>query len=90
MRLAGGDGTPSRYDEDDTLELDRRTVAFHEATYPDASLHVWLTERTTDTCFPVDWLGYPHHGSEGLAFADEFDSATNPGRLQVFHGRVMF
>ncbi len=74
----------------DRIDLGQRTVEFHEATFPDASLHMWMTERTTDTLFPVDWLGYPHHGSEGLAFADELDAPITPDRLVVFHGRVMF
>lgn len=74
----------------DAINLGRRTVEFHEAAFPDASMHIWMTERTTDTLFPVDWLGYPHHGNEGLTFADELNEPITPDRLEVFHGRVMF
>jgi flavorubredoxin len=74
----------------DSLDLGQYTVQFHEATFLDASLHMWMTEQTTNTLFPVDWLGYPHQGTEELLFADEFDSELTPGRFQVFHGRVMF
>lgn len=74
----------------DTLELGEHTVAFHEATFPDASLHMWMTEETTDTLFPVDWLGYPHMERESLSFADEFDAPLTVDRLVQFHGRVLF
>lgn len=76
--------------EGDTLNLGKYTVDFHEATFLDASLHMWMNEQTTGTLFPVDWLGYPHHESESLAYADELDGPLTPNRLKVFHGRVMF
>jgi len=74
----------------DSLDLGEHTVAFHEATFPDASLHMWMTEEKTDTFFPVDWLGYPHMERESLLFADEFDAPLTVDRLVQFHGRVLF
>lgn len=76
--------------EGDSLDLGRFTVDFHEATFPDAALHMWMSERQTGTLFPVDWLGYPHRGAETLAFPDEFDSDLTVERLVQFHGRVLF
>ncbi len=74
----------------DGIDLGRFEVAFHEAAFPDAALHVWMTERTTGTLFPVDWLGYPNRGAEVLRFPDEFETALTVDRLVQFHGRVLF
>lgn len=76
--------------EGDSLDLGRYTVDFHEATFLDAALHCWMSERETGTLFPVDWFGYPHRGDECLAFADELDPALDVSRLVQFHGRVLF
>ncbi len=76
--------------EGDSIDLGGFEVHFHEAAFPDAPLHVWMTERYTGTLFPVDWLGYPHNGSETLAFPDEFDTDLTVDRLVQFHGRVLF
>lgn len=76
--------------EGDTIDLGNNTVAFHEATFLDAALHMWMTEINTNTLFPVDWFGYPHTSSECGLFADEFDHAITPDRLMHFHGRVLF
>lgn len=74
----------------DTLELGRHTVAFHEATFPDAAVHLWMSERTTGTLFPVDWFGFPHRDDECDRLVEEFDHALDVDRLVQFHGRVMF
>lgn len=76
--------------EGDTIDLGDYTVAFHEATFLDAALHMWMTELETNTLFPVDWFGYPHMNSDSLKFADEFEHPITPNRLMQFHGRVLF
>lgn len=74
----------------DGLDLGGLEVRFHEATFLDAPLHLWMTEETTGTFFPVDWLGFPHLGGECLRFEDEVDAEIGLSRLVEFHGRVMF
>lgn len=76
--------------EGDTIDLGKFTVRFHEATFPDAALHLWMTEERTETLFPVDWLGFPHTSSECLSFVDEFHHDLGKSRLTEFHGRVLF
>jgi flavorubredoxin len=75
--------------EGDRLDLGGYEVRFHEATFPDAPVHCWLSEVETGTLFPVDWFGYPHTGRECLAFADELEG-LDLDRLVEFHGRVLF
>jgi flavorubredoxin len=74
----------------DSIDLGRFTVDFHEATFPDAAMHVWMTERTTETLFPVDWFGFPHNDTECGLFVDEFERPLSVDRLTQFHGRVLF
>lgn len=76
--------------EGDAIDLGRHTVEFHEATFPDAALHMWMSERETETLFPVDWFGFPHRADECDLFADEFEHEVDVDRLVQFHGRVMF
>lgn len=83
-------GDAERVGEGDSIDLGTYAVDFHEAAFPDAPIHVWMSERETKTLFPVDWLGYPHHGSETLRFPDEFDTELTVDRLVQFHGRVLF
>lgn len=74
----------------DRIHLGESTVEFHAAMFPDAPVHVWMSEATTGTLFPVDWLGYPHRGSQDLTFPDEFGESITVERLVQFHGRVLF
>lgn len=74
----------------DGIDLGGLEVRFHEATFMDAPLHLWMTEETTGTFFPVDWLGFPHLSGECLRFEDEIDAEVGLSRLVEFHGRVMF
>lgn len=76
--------------EGDRLDLGQYTVAFHEATFLDAALHMWMTEETTETLFPVDWFGFPHRADECEKFVEEFEHPLDVDRLVQFHGRVMF
>jgi len=76
--------------EGDAIDLGGFEVAFHEATFPDAAMHVWMTERRTGTLFPVDWFGFPHNDTECERFVDEFERPLSVDRLVQFHGRVLF
>jgi len=76
--------------EGDTLDLGGRVVEFHEATFLDAPVSVWMSERETGTLFPVDWMGFPHLDGEALSFVDELDGEFEVGRFVEFHGRVLF
>lgn len=76
--------------EGDAIDLGTFTVRFHEATFLDAALHLWMTEEQTETLFPVDWLGFPHTGSECLSFVNEYHHDLDESRLIEFHGRVLF
>lgn len=76
--------------EGDSIDLGGFTVDFHEATFLDAAMHIWMSERTTQTLFPVDWFGYPHNDTECNKFVDEFDRPMSVERLAQFHGRVLF
>lgn len=77
--------------EGDSIDLGNLEAVFHEATFLDAPVSIWMTERTTETLFPVDWLGYPHQESESYRFADEAcPQGIEPSRLVQFHGRVLF
>ncbi len=79
----------------DYLDLGGPLIQFHEATFLDAALSVWMSEETTGTLFPVDWLGFPLLDGEGLSFMDEVVDPETPDdelvdRLYEFHARVMF
>ncbi|WP_135827714.1 MBL fold metallo-hydrolase [Halorussus halobius] len=76
--------------EGDSIDLGGYVLDFHEATFLDAPVSVWMTERTNDMLLPVDWLGYPHAEHEMLSFVDELDHDLDLGRLLQFHGRVLF
>ena len=74
----------------DEIDLGGYAVEFHEATFLDAPVSMWMTERTTETLFPVDWFGFPHAESERLRFVDELAHPLSDDRLVQFHGRVLF
>lgn len=76
--------------EGDSIDLGNYIVDFHEATFLDAPISLWMTERTENMLFPVDWMGFPHHRSEKLNFVDELDYDLDGSRLVQFHGRVLF
>lgn len=75
---------------EDEIDLGGLTVRFPEATFLDAALHTWMSEETTRTLFPVDWLGFPHLEGECLRCVDELDARIDADRLEAFHSRVMF
>ena len=75
---------------DDEIDLGGLIARFHEATFLDASLHTWMSETSTNTLFPVDWLGFPHMDGECLSCTDELDTEIDVDRLTEFDSRVMF
>lgn len=76
--------------EGDSIDLGKYVVDFHEATFLDAPVSLWMSERTEEMLFTVDWLGFPHLESEQLRFVDELDEELDGTRLLQFHGRVLF
>ena len=76
--------------EGDSIDLGGFIVHFHEATFLDAPISLWMTEENTRMLLPVDWLGMPHMDKECLTCADELDAEVNEDRLHQFHGRVFF
>lgn len=76
--------------EGDSLDLGGFVIDFHEATFLDAPVHIWLTERTHEMLLPVDWMGFPHKSSEALRCVDEIPDDLTQDRLVQFHGRVLF
>lgn len=76
--------------EGDTIDLGGHVVEFHEATFLDAAVSVWMTERNTESLLPVDWLGFPHYDDECTECVEELDRDVGIDRLFEFHGRVLF
>lgn len=76
--------------EGDELVLGDRTVTFHEATFPDAPISIWMSERTTRTLFTVDWMGFPHLEETILTSLDESDRLFDIEQFVEFHSRVLF
>ena len=78
--------------EGDEIDLGGGLVAqFHEATFLDAALSVWMSERSSGCLFPVDWLGAPIRPTEAVRFADELEGGfVESDRYYEFHARVMF
>ena len=83
-------GTATHVVEGDTIDLGDRVVEFHEATFLDAPVSVWMTERTSGTLFTVDWMGFPHLDSGVLSFVDESERAFDVEQFVEFHSRVLF
>lgn len=76
--------------EEDSIDLGKYIVDFHKATFLDAPISLWMSERTERMLFTVDWMGFPHLESERLRFVDELDTDLDGTRLLQFHGRVLF
>jgi len=76
--------------EGDTIDLGSFLLKFHEATFLDAPISVWMTEANTRMFLPVDWIGMPHMDGECLKCVDELDTQVDADRLLQFHGRVFF
>jgi flavorubredoxin len=75
-----------RYVRDgDTVDLGEYTVEFQRPTFPDHSLTLWMTERTTNTLFSVDWLGYLHGAESCVSYASELDRPVTVEQVFRFH-----
>lgn len=74
----------------DEIDLGDLVVEFHEATFLDAPVSVWMTEQTNEILCPVDWMGFPHLEEQVLTFLDEVEGGINADQLIQFHGRVLF
>ncbi len=83
-------GNAVKVEPGDTIDLGGARLEFREATFLDAAMSLWMMDETTNTLFPVDWLGFPHMDEECLRFVDELESEITVARLVEFHGRVMF
>lgn len=81
-----------RVGEGDSLDLGAGIeVRFHEATFLDAALSVWMSEANSGCLFPVDWLGAPIRPGEAVRFAEELPGGVvEADRYHEFHARVMF
>lgn len=76
--------------EGDSIDLGGHVLNFHEATFLDAPISVWMSETNSRMLLPVDWLGMPHMDGECLKCVDELDDQVDVDRLLQFHGRVFF
>lgn len=75
--------------EGDAIDLGGFVVRFHEASFLDAAISLWMSEDVTGTLFTVDWMGLPLLDGEGLSFMDELD-VVDEDRFYEFHARVLF
>jgi flavorubredoxin len=57
--------------EGDEIELGDRTVAFHDAPFIDSAATVWMTERTSRTIFPVDFIQILHTDDECSVYGED-------------------
>ncbi len=81
--------------EGDHIDLGGRIVRFHEATFLDAPMHLWMSDDETQTLFCVDWMGFPLLDGEALLALDEIvptdvTDVDLMDRYYEFHARVMF
>jgi flavorubredoxin len=74
----------------DRIDLGGKTVEFLQPLFLDHAVHIWMRETTTETFFPVDWLGFPHMAGECLTCVEELDHEVTLDQLLAFHGRVFF
>jgi flavorubredoxin len=72
----------------DLVDLGNRTIEFLEPSFLDHGLHIWMREQSTDTLFPVDWLGHFVMGHEKLMLTSEIEKEITHNRLLQFHGNV--
>jgi flavorubredoxin len=70
----------------DTIDLVGRVIEFHEPTFFDHAMTIYLSDSQTGTLCTVDWFGYEHMGSDCLHFADEQDD-VGEGDLEVAPGQ---
>lgn len=69
----------------DVIDLGSHSVEFLEPLFYDHVMTTYMWERSTDTLFTVDFLGFEHVAGECQQFVDEFETEVTPGRLQRFN-----
>lgn len=69
----------------DTVDLGEYTVEFHTPVVADHAFTTWMTERTTDTLFTVDWMGFLHQSSNCVSYAGELDRPVSVEQVFRFH-----
>lgn len=74
----------------DSIDLGGFEVTFEEAPVVDAPMTFWMSERTLDALFTVDWMCFPIMGREALQLADEVETDITVDRMVEFNGRVIF
>ena len=74
----------------DRLDLGGLSVRFHEATFLDSGLSIWMVEEEHDILFTADWFGFPHLAGDCLQFVDELDRELAVHQLVQLHARVFF
>jgi len=69
----------------DTVDLGEYTAEFHTPVVADHSFTLWMTERTTNTLFTVDWMGFIHQSSNCVSCAHELDRPVTAEQVFRFH-----
>ena len=69
----------------DEIDLGEYTVEFRQPTFPDHSFTLWMSERTTNTLFTVDWLGFLHQSTNCVSYANELDRDVSVEQVFRFH-----
>lgn len=69
----------------ETIDLGRHTVEFEAPLFPDHSFTLWMSERTTNTLFTVDWMGFLHQDSNCVTLASDLDRDVAVEQVFRFH-----
>lgn len=69
----------------DSIDLGTHTVEFEAPLFPDHSFTLWMSERTTNTLFTVDWMGFLHQHSNCVKTASELDRDVAVEQVFRFH-----
>ncbi|THE65988.1 MBL fold metallo-hydrolase [Salinadaptatus halalkaliphilus] len=69
----------------ESIDLGTHTVEFEAPPFPDHSFTLWMSERTTNTLFTVDWLGFLHQSANCVSFASELDRDVATEQVFRFH-----
>ncbi|MGM0591451.1 MAG: MBL fold metallo-hydrolase [Halobacteriota archaeon] len=83
-------GDARKVDVGESIDLGGRVVTFTEAPILDAAMTHWMIDETTGMLFTVDWMCFPHMGSEVLTCVDEIESDVTVKRMVEFNARVIF
>lgn len=70
----------------DTIDLGGYVVEFLEPIFYDHGTSIWMKERTTDTLFTVDFLGFSHLDGDCLKYSDEMQNPVTPNQMNRMAG----